>query len=464
MFFKNIDKLKPYQVEGAKFALSNFYTVNRDKPGMGKSAQALLAICKYLEKYPNRRALVICPSYLRRNWRAEIEEWTTLNHCTYEHNPPSATWDADIVIITYDQMKMFTWSWKFSKPCVLPLKKCRLAKSRTIGQVPWKSPRWFSYCDEEFGFVVIDEAHNLKNYKAKRTINAVNFITHMVPSFLMMLTGTPIRKKIQDIFILLYLMALGPRTKNKITNKYKSFFLFCYRFTNVVKTPFATLYKGVKNLEELQTYLTDRFIGREPNDLPEFNDVYITVDYKENPELLAQYESFNVGMEGKGAESALKAESANLKAPFTVEYVADLLEQDVGPVVIFTDHLDACTTIYDGLTKKGYKGVRLSGEEDKDLRAECVIQFQQNKYDFAVCTYGGASEGNNMTASCHEVINDFHWVPEVISQARGRIRRLTQKNRCTYHIMGGAVVDKKIWRSLEDAIKIIEKVWQNAKK
>lgn len=462
MIFKNIERLKPYQLEGAKFALSNFYTVNRDRPGMGKSAQALLAVSKYIEKYPNRRALIICPAYLRRNWINEIGEWTHLDPCLYSHKPRSEVFDKDIVVISYDQLKTFAWSWKFNPPVVLPLKKCVRAKKRVVGSIPWKSPKWASTCDEEFGFVVIDEAHNFKNPKAKRTLNIVNFVNYLRPSFLMMLTGTPIKKKIQDIFILLYLMALGKRTENPITKKYRSFFLFCHRFTNVVKTPFATLFKGVKNLEELKTYFENRFIGRDPEevlDLPEFNDVFVTVDYKENPALLAEYQEFNEGMEGKGAESTLKAQSASLKAEFTIEYVKDLLEQDVGPVIIFTDHREPCLKITEKLRKAGFKGESIIGGLSSDWRFEQVEKMQNGELDFLTCTYGAGSEGLNMTASCHLVLNDYHWVPEVISQARGRIRRMTQKNICTYHIMGGAVVDKKIWASLKEAIKVIEKAW-----
>lgn len=462
MFFKDIERLKPYQVEGAKFALSHFYSLNRDKPGMGKSAQALLAVSMYLDKYPNRRALVICPAYLRKNWMKEIKTWTHLNAVLYEHKPRSVTWDADIVVISYDQLKTFSHSFKFHERVILPVKKCRLAKNRRVGDVPWKSPRWSSIGDENFGFMVVDEAHNFKTPKAKRTVNLVNFVEHLRPSFLMLLTGTPIKKKVQDLFVPLYLIALGKRTKKKITDKYKTFFLFCYRFTNVVKTPFATLYKGVKNLDELQTYLGP-ILGRDPEevlDLPEFTDTYVEVDYKENPALLDEFEAFQNGMEGKGATSDLKAESALLKAPFTVEYTASLLEQDVGPVVVFTDHRESCHAICEGLRKLGFKGEELIGGVDTDIRQDYVDQFQEGKLDFVVCTYGAGSEGNTLTKACHLVLSDLHWVPETLSQARGRIRRIGQVNRCFYHIIGGAVVDKKMWQSIKEAIKVIEKVWR----
>jgi SNF2 family DNA or RNA helicase len=463
MFFKGRETLKPYQVEGAKFALSNFYTLNRDKPGMGKSVQALLAVCSYLAKNPNGRALVVCPSYLRLNWVAETQKWTGLSPCLYTHRPKSVTWDSDLVIISYDQLKMFSLSWKFTERTKIPLKPCRLTKVRRVGDLPWRSPSWASACDETFQFVVVDEAHNFKTPTAKRTLNLVNFVTHLRPKYLLLLSGTPIKKKVQDLFVLLYLMALGERTGNKITKKYRTFYLFCHRFTNVVKTPFATLYKGVKNLDELKTYLIDRVIGRDPEkvlDLPEFQDVYVTVDYKENPALWEEYDNFNSGMEGKGAESSLKAESARLKAPFTVDYSEDLLEQDVGPLVIFTDHREAAATIHEGLKKNGRKGHIIQGGVAHDLRAEYVEKFQKGDLDYLVCTYGAASEGITLTRSCHLILNDFHWVPETISQARGRIRRIGQINRCIYHIIGGAVVDKKIYQSLTAAINIIEKVWR----
>lgn len=429
MFFKNYEKLKPYQVEGANFALSNFYTGNRDKPGMGKTAQALLAICRYLEKNPNGKILVIVPSSLRLNWGDEISLWTSLVFNYFDHKRDNSAYiiGSDIAVVTHYQIR------KYSGKINLDM----------------------------YDFIVIDEFHRFKNPKAQMTKALVATVLFQQPKYLLQLSGTPIKKKIQDLFVSLYIMAQGKKTTPKITEKYKSYFLFCYRFTNVIKTPFGTLFKGVKNLEELKTYLENRFIGRDPEkvlDLPPYLNKFVTVDYKEDPELLRVYEEFNSSV--KSAEISIKANSASLKAPFTVEYCDDLLEQEVGPLVIFTDHREPVKIITEGLKARGYKVAVIMGGVDTDKRKVIVDTFQAGELDAIVCTYGAASEGITLTKSCHLIINDYNWVPETVVQARGRIRRINQRNRCVYHIMGGAVVDKKIHQSLTDAIRVIEKVWR----
>lgn len=425
--FKNIERLKPYQVEGAKFALSHFYTGNRDKPGMGKTAQALLAICLFLEKNPNGRVLVVSPTSLKLNWGDEIQMWTRLEYNYFNHKHKSVIdCTSDIAIVTYYQVMKF----------------------HEIINI------------DEFDFIVIDESHRFKNPKAKQTMAMVQIVKKQKPKYLLLLSGTPIKKKIQDLFVPLYLMSLGEKTLPKITDKFKSYFLFCYRFTNVIKTPFGTLFKGVKNLDELKTYVKGRFIGRDPEkvlDLPEFIDKYVTVDYKEDQALLKAYETFNGMVESAAIE--IKAASAALKAPFTLEYVDDLLEQDVGPVVVFTDHREPVRIISEGLTQKGWKVEVIQGGVPVEKRKGIVGSFQAGNLDALICTYGAASEGITLTKSYHEVLNDLNWVPETVNQARGRIRRIGQRNRCVYHIIGGAVVDKKIYQSIKAAVAVINKVW-----
>lgn len=412
-----------FQVEGALFALSHFYTLNKDEPGLGKTLQALLAACMLLEKHPGKKVLVICPQYLRKNWKNETEEWTHLNIGWYDHKDPEEFYDKDIVLVSYYQVREY----------------------------------WERIAEETYDFVVVDEAHNFKNPKAQQTTGLLNLVLRLKPNFLLQMTGTPIRNRVPDIFIPLYLMAQSPKTENPITKKYRSYFLFCYNFCIVRKTNFGTQFIGMKNGDELRKYLVGRMIGRKKKDvvdLPEVVEKKIIVDYKESPELLREYEAFNGVVES--AESSVKAESARLTAKFTSEYVRDLLEQAVGPVVVFTDHRDPPDIIAKNL--EGYKVAIIKGGLSDKKREAIKEAFQRGEYDVLIATIGSFSTGVTLTRSSNLVFNDLPWVPSDLQQAMDRIHRLGQTETCFIHYIMGPVVGNKILRSLKDKLRTIKKV------
>lgn len=412
-----------YQVEGAIFALSHFYTLNRDEPGLGKTLQALLALCMLLDKHPGKRALVICPQYLKRNWQIETEEWTELFGNNYDHKVQDEVFDNDIVFLSYYQLRL----------------------------------HWEKLKDEKFDLIIVDEAHNFKNPKAKQTISLLKLIDHLKPEHLLLLTGTPIKNRVPDIFIPLYLMAMGPKTENPITKKYRSYFLFCYNFCIVRKTNFGTQFTGMKNVDELKTYLRGRMIGRKKSEvleLPPIVEKYVTVEYKESSEVLAEFAAFNGVVES--ADSSAKAESARLKAPFTAEYVRDLLEQEVGPVVVFTDHRHPIPILESAL--RDYRVRSIHGGVSGHIRDQIKESFQRGEVDVLVCTVGAFSTGVTLTRSHHMVFNDLPWVPSDLQQAMDRILRIGQNFSCVYHYIVGAVVDKKIHRALKEKLRTIKKV------
>lgn len=414
-----------YQVEGANFALSYYYTLNKDEPGLGKTLQALLAVCELLKKHPNKKALVIAPQYLRKNWAAEIAEWTHLEINFYDHSEPVEMFDSDIVVVSYYQVRKY----------------------------------WERFAEEKFDFVIIDEAHNFKNPKAKQTISLLQLVQSGKPEYLLQLTGTPIKNRIPDIFVPLFLMAMSPKTDNPITKKYRSYFLFCYNFCIVRKTPFGTQFTGMKNVDELRTYLKGRVIGRKKKDvvdLPEVVEKNVIVDYKESPELLREYEAFNGVVES--AESSAKAESARLTAPFTSEYVLDLLEQEVGPVVVFTDHRAPLPIIQKALADKGYTCEVIQGGLSEKKREAIKERFQAGTIDVLLATIGSFSTGVTLTRAHHLVFNDLPWVPALLQQAMDRIHRLGQTETCFIHYMTGPVVGKKILRSIKEKLRTIKKV------
>jgi SWI/SNF-related matrix-associated actin-dependent regulator 1 of chromatin subfamily A len=413
----------PYQVEGAIFALSSYYSLNKDEMGLGKTLQAILSACMLIEENPKAKVIVICPTYLKRNWKNEVEEWSHLRIGWFNHEEGDVFFDQDIVLVSYYQLRVF----------------------------------WERISENRFDFVVVDEAHNFKNPKAKQTLALLNLVREQKSNHLLLLTGTPIKNRVPDLFIPLFLFSMSKKTDNPITKKYRSYFLFCYNFCIVRKTNFGTQFTGMKNVDELKTYLRGRMIGRKKKDvigLPPVIEKQVVVDYKESPELLREYETFNGMVES--AESSAKAESARLKAKFTSEYVRDLLEQEAGPVVVFTDHRSPIPIIQEGLV--GYRVAVVHGGVTNEAREQIKEGFQSGAYDVLIATFGSFSTGVTLTRASNLVINDLTWIPSVLAQAIDRIHRIGQTRDCIIHFIMGAVVDKKILRSLKDKLRTIKKI------
>src|SRR5680860_545859 len=136
-----------------------------DEPGLGKTAQALLA-AQAANAYP---LLVVVPNVVKTNWAREAGLWTPRRPATVIHGD-GHTIDgfADIVIVNYEVL------------------------DRHVG--------WLG--DLGFRGMVVDEAHFIKNKTSQRSQHVLQLaerIRARIPRpLLMALTGTPLINDIED--------------------------------------------------------------------------------------------------------------------------------------------------------------------------------------------------------------------------------------------------------------------------
>ena len=136
-----------------------------DEPGLGKTAQALLA-AEAAGAYP---LLVVVPSVVKTNWAREVGLWTPHRSVTVVHgNGDTIDGFADIIVVNYEVL------------------------DRHVG--------WFG----DFGFrgMVIDEAHFIKNKTSQRSQHVLELSERIrfrtARPLLMALTGTPLINDIDD--------------------------------------------------------------------------------------------------------------------------------------------------------------------------------------------------------------------------------------------------------------------------
>jgi superfamily II DNA or RNA helicase len=175
--------LRGYQAFGAKFALCQHRAMLGDEMGLGKSVEALAAMC-HLHVEGRRHFLVVCPASVLVNWTHEIRRHTELRYYRL-HGPDRQrsfqVWirAGGIAVTTYDSLR------SLPKPAGVDL-----------------------------GLLVVDEAHYTKNMNAERT-KAVREWARTT-SRVLFLTGTPMENRVEEFRVLVGHLQPGllPRINN----------------------------------------------------------------------------------------------------------------------------------------------------------------------------------------------------------------------------------------------------------
>ena len=159
-------ELMPHQGQVVAAAAAGHRTfLLADEPGLGKTAEALLA-AEAANAYP---LLVVVPSVVKTNWAREAAHWTPHRPATVVQGDGEAVDGfADIVVLNYEVL------------------------DRHMG--------WLG--DFDFRGMVVDEAHFIKNKDSQRSQRVLalsdRIRSRMTRPLLMALTGTPLINDIDD--------------------------------------------------------------------------------------------------------------------------------------------------------------------------------------------------------------------------------------------------------------------------
>jgi SNF2 family DNA or RNA helicase len=159
-------ELMPHQARVVAAAAAGHRTfLLADEPGLGKTAQTLLA-AQAADAFP---LLVVVPNVVKTNWAHEVGMWTPFRSATVVHGDgDKVDAFADVVIVNYEIL------------------------DRHVG--------WLG----DFGFrgMVVDEAHFIKNKSSQRSQHVLSLSRRIqdrtARPLLMALTGTPLINDIED--------------------------------------------------------------------------------------------------------------------------------------------------------------------------------------------------------------------------------------------------------------------------
>ena len=172
-------ELRGYQAFGARFLLNQGRALLGDEMGLGKTVQALAAVADRVAA-GERHALVVCPAAVLENWLREVAAHTRLEAHRL-HGPgreeATAAWLArgGVAVTTYDGLEH------------LPADGVAAPGPGGVG--PAVSP-----------FLVVDEAHYVKNPGARRSERVAAW-ARRAPR-VAYLTGTPLENRLEEFLAL----------------------------------------------------------------------------------------------------------------------------------------------------------------------------------------------------------------------------------------------------------------------
>jgi SWI/SNF-related matrix-associated actin-dependent regulator 1 of chromatin subfamily A len=361
---------------------------------------------------------------------------------------------------------------------------------------------WVDQIAEKYGWdlVICDEAHYLKNPKAKRTVAVLGGrlrrdgeIGHIDPidGRKLFLTGTPLVNRPVELWPIL--KECDPTGLGENWQK------FVRRYCGAYKGRYGWDTGGATNLEELQVKLRSSImIRRRTNDvldqLPAIQRQAIVLPDNGNADLIqAEWEAFNnhdqvlkelkeartnedsdmdslliTLRDRQGATFAELAKYRKLvgmaKKDHVIEHCRNVIDSR-GKLVLFAWHKDVVTVLLGGLSE--FNPVRLTGGDSQTARQASVDAFQDDEtVKVIVLNLEAGGVGITLTGTeeagfCTSVVfSELDWRPSIMQQAERRVARLgadeSATNILVHHIVLDGSLDATISNTLIDKQSVID--------
>lgn len=416
----------PYQCAGIKYMMDHRNCLLADEMGLGKTIQAI----GLWSNTDAESMLVVAPKSLLINWKNEVIKWSTrpVRVATLDSRS-RVDESANIVIVNYDIIDRF----------VEPLKA------------------------RGFGLMVCDEAHMVKNPRARRT-KAVKAVSETAQRKIF-LTGTPILNRVSEIWSQLNI--LWP-------DKYDNYYKFGNRYCNGRKVSFkvrskktGTLinrtrwdFSGSSRLKELQRDL--RMLGmvrREKKDvlksLPPKRRQVICLSPDGISALVDRASVDNLAdlqhmtNEGFAELARARKELALAKASDCADHIATMIQGGSGKVIAFAHHREMISELRSLLFD--YNPTSIVGGDSKDMRQNALHRFRSDDdCQVILLSIGAGGVGLTLTESSCVVFCELDWTPGAMWQAEDRTHRIGQT--ADFVLIQYLVVDGTIDAKLANAL------------
>lgn len=416
-----------------------------DEPGLGKTAQALLA-AQAANAFP---LLVVCPNVVKTNWARETERWTPRRRATVIHGDgDQVDAFADVIIVNYEIL------------------------DRHVG--------WLG----DFGFrgMVVDEAHFIKNKTSQRSRHVLELSERLrsrtARPLLMALTGTPLINDIEDFRAIWQFLGWIDDTKplarlmealeeTDLTPADHAFYPAARKAVidmgivrrrkvdvaediparRIADIPVELDDEDTRSIRAAEQELARRLVQRYKAALEtrRTGSVVDGIDHELVRRVATwEREEMDSGTSGENVFSMFRR-IGQAKAGLAADYAAQLA-RNVGKVVFFARHVDVMDIAEETFTRRGLKHTSIRGDQTPKAREKAIQGFVNDPdVQVIVCSLAAAGVGVNLQVASNVVLSELSWTDAEQTQAIDRVHRIGQSDPVTaWRIIAAQTIDTRI--------------------
>ena len=407
--------LFPYQQEGVLFAARSGRSILADDMGLGKTLQAIAWATLMQRQWKTQKTVIICPTSLKYQWKAEIQKFTGASTTVIEGN-------------YLTRMSLYEKDENYFK----------------IISYHMAGNDWDLINKMQPDIVILDEAQRIKNWKAKISQN----IKRIRSPYALVLTGTPLENNIGELYSLVqYIDPFQLGSLHHFLTKHE------------VRDGHTGKVTGYKGLNEIGRQLSGLMLRRTKKEvlkqLPGRMDKNLFVPltpvqaemHEEFREIVAKlvhkWRRFgflneqdrqrllnNLNMMRMVCDSTYiidQQTNHQTKLDELFNILDELLEMEDEKVVIFSQWERMTRLIAEGLRKRKVKFEYLHGGIPGKNREQLFTNFNNDPACRVFLSTDAGGVGLNLQAASNLINIDIPWNPAVLEQRIGRIHRMGQK-------------------------------------
>jgi hypothetical protein len=439
-------ELMPHQAQLVAAAASGHRTfLLADEPGLGKTAQALLA-AEAANAFP---LLVVVPNVVKTNWARESGLWTPRRTATVIHGDGhSIDGFADIVIVNYEVL------------------------DRHIG---WLGAHGFRG-------MVVDEAHFIKNRSSQRSQHVLQLAdkirSRVTRPLMMALTGTPLINDIEDFKAIWQFLGwidekkpLGelmeelehigltpadpgfyPAARRAVVNRgivrrRKVDVAADIPARRIADLPVELDDEAGRSIREAERELARRLVSRYQNALATRTSGAVVdgIDHELVRRVAVWERDDTTTTKTDENVFSMMRRIGQAKAGLAADYTAQLA-RNVGKVVFFAKHVDVMDVAEETFARRGIRYSSIRGDQTPKSREKNIDAFVNDPdVSVVVCSLTAAGVGLNLQVASNMVLAELSWTDAEQTQAIDRIHRIGQVEPVTaWRIIASQTIDTRI--------------------
>ena len=405
--------LYPYQREGALFAARAGRALIADDMGLGKTIQALAAAEVMAKHFGVERALIVCPTSLKYQWKSEIAKFsgrpaTVIEGLAHKRHDLYAG-DGFYKIVNYDVV------------------------FRDLDAIHALSP----------DLVILDEAQRIKNWQT-RTAKSVK---HIDSPYALVLTGTPLENRLEELHSIVEFIdrhRLGP--------------LFRFLDAHQVREEDTGRVVGYRDLNAISKTLApilirrtkDQVLKQLPGRIDKTFFVPMTsqqwVPHNENREIVARIVAkwhrlgFLSEVDQQRLMIALQYMRMACDSTYLIDqktcfgpkldelatFLGELFERPDTKVVVFSQWKRMNDLVARRLEDERWRFLYLHGGIPGKKRRDLLHAFRHDPEARVFLSTDAGGTGLNLQSASTVVNLDLPWNPAVLEQRIGRVHRIGQ--------------------------------------